>query len=160
VKSIAMTVLEMARLTPDTTAHGFCWNKSGDTSERTFTVRNTRSDRGTMTMGNVAIPGPTAMYPYRNPGNYAIVSNGCNGARMSWGDSCQFRVRFTASGPSAQAPSPLLYQVPYWPSEITLASTTDPMASMKIAVRGSLNLNHCYDLPKLIVVNPRPNFGF
>ncbi len=151
VKSIAMTVLEMLRLTPDPASHGFCWNRTGDTSEKTFSVRNTRSDRVTMNMGSVAIGG-------QNPINYAIVSNGCNAARLNYGDTCQFRLRFTASGASNQPTNPFVtYQIPRWPAEATLSST-DNSATARITLSGALYVNPCNPLPPLIPL-PRPTFG-
>jgi DNA-binding beta-propeller fold protein YncE len=153
IESIAIDV-HNPHLTPDKTAHSFCYNRTGDRSSYRFTLRNTRMDGARMDLGPIQIGG-------MNPGNYALVgSNGCAGARLNSGDTCQFTLEFTASGPSNQPP-PLFggsYQVPYWPAEASVAST-DGQSAARISLRGGLSLNPCTPLPPLIVRHPRYTLG-
>jgi hypothetical protein len=144
-KSIALTVVEVARLTPDPNAHTFCWNQNGDTDERAFTLQNTRVDRMSLDLGPVTLGGS-------NPGNYAVLSDTCSAARLKWAGTCQFRLRFTASGPSVQsAPTfPVIgYQPPRWPATATISSVGAPVATATISLQGGLQLNPCHPLPVL-----------
>lgn len=139
-KSIALAVVEVARLTPDPSAHSFCWNRAGDTDAKTFSVQNTRIDRLSVDLGTLTRGGS-------NPGNYSVVSDGCSAARLKWGAVCQFRLGFTASGPSIQPPSPWGgVQIAKWPAQVSISST-DNSATATISLQGSLNLNPCYPLP-------------
>lgn len=137
--TMALAVVEVARLTPDPATNTFCYNQTGDRDEKTFVLQSTRVDRQTMNLGQLAIGGA-------NPANYVVISDGCSSARLSWGATCQFRLRFTASGASVQPPSPLGgYQPPRWPAQVTISST-DNTASTTIPLQAGLQLNPCHPL--------------
>jgi YVTN family beta-propeller protein len=151
-KSIALAVAEVGRLTADPASHAFCYVRTGSTSSKTFTVRNTRPDRQMMTLGGVQIGG-------LNPSNYAVTASTCN-ATLHWGDSCSFTLRFTASGPSISPPSSSPYQtiqLATWPAVATVSATPASVgASVQIPLRAVPALAGCPGLPELQVQVAQP----
>jgi DNA-binding beta-propeller fold protein YncE len=146
-KSTALAIADVPRLVPDPTSHSFCYNRTGDVAYKKFTVQNTRADRLPLTMAPIQLAG-------LNPGNYQIwttstTPNTCHAARLNWSQTCEFTVKFTASGPSNQPPSLFGgYQAAYWPAE-AIVSGTDGLSSRRISLRGALYLNPCQPLPNL-----------
>jgi hypothetical protein len=140
-RSIALAVVEVAALTPDPGVHAFCYNRAGDRVERSFQVQHTAIDRRRLDLATLTVGG-------MNPANYAITADGCSAARLNWGDTCSFSLRFTASGPSNQPPNPFVTgpQIATWPGEVSIASA-DASARAKIALSGRVNLNPCRPLP-------------
>jgi DNA-binding beta-propeller fold protein YncE len=147
-KPVALAVTELARLTADPPSKGFCYSRIGDTAEQTFTIQNTRIDRGSIDLLPVAFGGA-------NPANYQLVgTNSCSAARLQWGQSCAFRVRFTASGPSVEPPPRFgTVLTASWPAE-AIVSGTGGSATTRIPLRGAFSLNSCYTLPPLIPTSP------
>jgi hypothetical protein len=146
-RSIALAVVEVAALTPDPGAYTFCYSRVGDRDERSFQIQNTAIDRRRLDLANLTVGG-------LNPANYAITADGCSAARLNWGDTCSFSLRFTASGPSNQPPNPFVTgpQLATWPAEVSIA-TTDASVRAKIALSSRVNLNPCGPQP---VVEARP----
>jgi hypothetical protein len=147
-KPVAISVVEVASLTPTPGAQTFCYNRSGDRDEKSFQLQNTAIDRRRLELATLRIGG-------LNPANYVITADMCSAARLNWGDTCTFSLRFTASGPSNQPPNPFVTgpQTATWPAEVSIAST-DASASAKIALKAGLNLNPCYPQPPLLVRPP------
>lgn len=150
VKSTALAIADVPRLMADPGSHSFCYNRTGDVAYKSFKVQNLRPDRLPVTLAPVRFGG-------LNPTNYQIYatstsSNTCHAARLEWGQTCSFTLKFTASGPSNQPP-PLFgsgFQVAYWPAE-AIVTSTDALSTARISLRGALNLNPCRTLPPLMV---------
>jgi hypothetical protein len=153
-KPVAILVHDLPRLTADPPQKTFCYQGSGDTGEQTFTIQNTRVDRLQMDLLPVAIGGS-------NPSNYTLVgTNTCSSQRLQWGQTCTFRVRFTAGGPSIQPPPPFgaTWASATWPAE-AIVSGASGSGTTRIPLKAALNLNSCYTFPPLIPLSPTFNFG-
>jgi DNA-binding beta-propeller fold protein YncE len=155
-KSIAMALAEMGRLTADPASYSFCYVRTGNTSSKTFTVRNTHPDRQMMTLGGVQIGG-------LNPANYSVTASSCN-ATLNWGDSCSFTLRFSASGPSVQPASSSAFQtiqLATWPAVATVSATPASVgASVQIPLKAAPSLMGCPGLPPFEVIRPTLLSGF
>lgn len=147
-KPVALAVHELPRLSADPPSKSFCYVNYGDTAEQTFTIQNTRLDRSSIDLLPITFGGA-------NSANYQLVgTNSCSSNRLSWGESCAFRVRFTASGPSVEPPPRFGTALTRsWPAE-AVVSGTGGSATTRIPLRGAYSLNSCYTLPPLIRISP------
>jgi hypothetical protein len=149
-KPVALLVHELPRLTAEPPNKSFCYQNTGNTGEQTFAIQNTRLDGQPIDLVPIAIGGA-------NPANYRLVgTNTCAAARLSWGQSCTFRVRFTAGGPSVQPPPPPnVVQFPSWPAEAVVSGTAGSAATTRIPLKATrLLLGSCHGLPPLIPTSP------
>lgn len=145
LKSTALAVADVARLTPTPNEHKFCYKRLGDRDEATFRIQNTRVNRQRIDLTQLQIGGA-------NPSNYVPISNTCSAARLNWGDTCQFRLRFTASGTSVEPPPSSPYGGATWPAEVRIAST-DGSSSVTVPIRAAKLRNvdgRCTDTPPLL----------
>jgi hypothetical protein len=135
IQPTALVSVDVPRLFAEPSSGNYCYRRTGDTSTKTFTLQNTRVNRARMDLGPVSVAG-------LNPANYVLTgANTCNAARLNWGDSCTFSLRFTASGPSNQPPPPPFGPPPfaYWPAQVSVTST-DASATATIALRADVGL--------------------
>lgn len=135
IEPVSIASVDLARLTADPSNGAYCYRRSGDTSSKTFTLQNTRLNRVRMDLGPVTVGG-------LNPTKYVITANTCNGARLNWGDTCSFTLRFTATPPSNQPANPPTFA--YYPAQVSVTSTDSP-ASATIGLRADLGT--CFTLP-------------
>ncbi len=135
----ALVAIEMPRLNAEPKSGAYQYCRTGNSSTMTFGLQNTRANRTRMDLGAVTVAG-------LNPVNYVLTgANTCNAARLNWGDSCSFTLRFTATPPSNQPPPTLPGTIPiaYWPAEARITST-DGSATAIIPLRSNLNLSTCF----------------
>jgi hypothetical protein len=135
IDPLALVSVDVPRLFADPSSGNYCYRRAGDTSSKTFTLQNTRVNRARMDLGTVTVGG-------LNPANYVLTgANTCNAARLNWGDSCTFTLRFTASGPSNQPPPPPFGPpaFSYWPAQVSVTSI-DASANATIGLRADVGL--------------------
>ncbi len=110
--------VELPRIFADPSSGNYTCCRTGDVSTKTFTLQNTRVSSARMDLGSVTVAGS-------NPASYVrVAANTCNAARLDWGDSCTFSLRFTAALPSVLPRPPFGGpSIAYWPAQISVAST-------------------------------------
>lgn len=135
IQPVALVSINVPRLHAEPSLGSYCYRRAGDSSTRTFTLQNTRLNRAQVDLGNVTVGG-------LNSANYVFTgANTCNAARLNWGDTCTFTLRFTATLPSNQPPPPPLGPpaFAYWPAQVSVTST-DLRASATIGLRADVGL--------------------